>query len=478
MRRNVFCRMFAVRNIGFIPTFIFFNSCNSLTHEVVIKISIIHLIIIILSIHSLVAICWIFLARKAKARKLKKKSDSYESYVLRMLMDNMPDCIYIKDIKSRFVIANKYTANVMKSDTIENLIGKTDYDFYPKEIADKFYKDEQKVIKTKKPLINIVEENSTGEDKILTLLTTKVPWYDNEGKVVGVIGIGRNITKIKKIENQLIQQTEHLKEANGLLQERHEKIQQQAEELAMQAINFKELNRELQKINETKDKFISIIAHDLKNPFNAIINFSELLILKSDSSIKPKYLSMIKIINSSSKTAYSLLENLLYWAKNQNSSISFFPSSLVLIDSIKEVVDFHDVSARIKNIMVIIESEPNLQVFADHNMVNTILRNLISNAIKFTSKNGKVKITTSSDSVYAYVSIMDTGIGLSKEQLDKLFFSDKELTKGTSGESGTGFCLLLCNEFAQQNKGSITVKSEVGKGSTFILSLPLREDPK
>jgi signal transduction histidine kinase len=293
---------------------------------------------------------------------------------------------------------------------------------------------------------------------------------------MGIIGISRNIAKHKATEKQLIQQAENLQEANRLLVERHIKIQQQAEELALQAINFKELNQELQKINETKDKFISIIAHDLKNPFNAIINFSELLILKADSSIKPKYLGMIKIINSSSKMAYSLLENLLYWAKNQNSSIPFIPSNFLLIDSIKEVIDFHEVSAKLKNIMMITESEPGLHVFADQNMVTTIIRNLISNAIKFTPKNGQVKITTSLDKTNAYVSITDTGIGLSKEQLEKLFIPDKEITKGTSGESGTGFGLVLCYEFAQQNRGRITVKSEVGKGSTFILSLPLHAE--
>jgi signal transduction histidine kinase len=188
-------------------------------------------------------------------------------------------------------------------------------------------------------------------------------------------------------------------------------------------------------------------------------------------------MGMIKIINSSSKMAYSLLENLLYWAKNQNASISFYPSQLNLIDLIKEVVDFHEVSAMLKNIMVMTESEHNLQIFADQNMVTTILRNLLSNAIKFTPKNGKVKIITTFDSAYAYINITDTGIGLSKEQMEKLFFSDKEITKGTSGESGTGFGLLLCYEFAQLNKGNITVKSNLEKGSTFILSLPLRAEP-
>jgi signal transduction histidine kinase len=343
-------------------------------------------------------------------------------------------------------------------------------------MADKYYKDEQHIIHSKNSLINIQEESWDEQNRIITVSTTKVPWYDNDGNIGGIIGISRDITKNKNIEKELINQTENLREVNSLLTEQNEKIQQQAEELAMQADNFKELNRELQEINETKDKFISIIAHDLKNPFNAIINFSELIILKADTSIDSKYMGMVKIINSSSKMAYSLLENLLYWAKNQNASIAFFPIKLNLNDMVKEVADFHEVSARLKNIIINCELEPDLQIFVDQNTVATILRNLISNAIKFTPKNGNVKIVTSSDPVYAYITITDTGVGLSVKQLETLFIPEKEITKGTSGESGTGFGLVLCHEFARLNGGNIIAKSDIGKGSTFILSLPLRAE--
>jgi PAS domain S-box-containing protein len=456
--------------------FICFNSCHSNHIVLAINLSIVQVAIIIIILAVLVWLCYVYRIKKIRKWKRHAKIDSYESYLLHTLINNMPDFIYIKDKESRFLIANKHTADIMNAGSPDNIIGKSDFDFFPKKMAEKFYHDEQHIMQTKSPLINIQEEVLDQESKVITISTTKVPWFDNDGNILGIIGIGRNISKIKKTEKQLIKQAETLKEANSLLHEQNEKIQQQAEELAMQAVNFKELNRELKKINETKDKFISIIAHDLKNPFNAIINFSELLILKGDASIKPKYMGMIKIINSSSKMAYSLLENLLYWAKNQNASISFYPSQLNLTDLIKEVVDFHEVSAMLKNIIVMAESEPNLQIFADQNMVTTILRNLISNAIKFTPKNGKVKIVTTSDTAYAYINITDTGIGLSKEQMEKLFFSDKEITKGTSGESGTGFGLLLCYEFAQLNKGNITVKSNLEKGSTFILSLPLRSE--
>jgi two-component system, sensor histidine kinase and response regulator len=182
---------------------------------------------------------------------------------------------------------------------------------------------------------------------------------------------------------------------------------------------------------------------------------------------------MIRIINSSSKMACSLLENLLYWGKSQNSTIPFRPSRLNISDLIKEVTDFHEVSAKLKNIMIINDVIQDLFIFADHDMITTILRNLISNAIKFTPKNGEIRITSSVDANMGLIAITDSGLGISKAQLAKLFRSDKEITKGTSGESGTGLGLMLCKEFAVKNGGDILVKSEQRKGSSFILSLPL-----
>jgi PAS domain S-box-containing protein len=401
---------------------------------------------------------------------------SYESHLLRALIDNMPDFIYIKDTQSRFVVANKHTARVMNAESPDKLIGKTDFDFYPKRLAEKFFKDEQRIMRTLKPLINNEEEIFDHRKNRIIIASTKVPWFDDNDKILGIIGIGRNITKFKEIEQQLINQTISLQEVNVLLEERNEHINHQAEELTSQAENLKQLNFDLQKINDTKDKFISIIAHDLKNPFNAIINFSELLILKVDPGLNPKQIEMIKIINSSSKMAYSLLENLLYWGKSQSSTIQFRPADLNLSDIINEVIEFHNVSAFLKNIAIVNDSPQCIMIFSDIDMVTTILRNLLSNAIKFTPKNGQIQISCTSDSSYAVVTVTDNGIGISPEQLEHLFDADKEIIKGTTGESGTGLGLLLCKEFAVKNGGDILVKSQIEKGSSFILSLPLPAD--
>lgn len=418
----------------------------------------------------------VYFRKRMERQKQEADNKSYESQLLRALIDNIPDFIYIKDTQSRFVVANKHVADVMNAVTPENLIGKTDFDFYPKELAEKFFRDEQMIIRTGKPLINIEEDGLEHLQKRTVVATTKVPWVDSNGKILGVIGIGRDMTKFKEIEQRLLEQTTSLQEVNVLLEERNEHINHQAEELAAQTESFKQLNLELQRTSETKDKFISIIAHDLKNPFNAIINFSELLIMKADSSTNPKQLEMFKIISSSSKMAYSLLENLLYWGKNQSSSIQFRPTKLNISQIIKEVIEFHDVSAIIKNITVENGSMPEINVVADFDMTTTILRNLLNNAIKFTPKNGRIQISCTVDPNFAVITVTDNGIGIPPEQLEHLFDGSKELNKGTSGESGTGLGLLLCKEFAVKNGGDIFVKSEIDKGSSFILSLPLSAD--
>lgn len=441
----------------------------------IVELPVYELIILTVALLAFLSLLF-FYRRKFSLQKQRAEFQSSELQLFRVLIDNMPDFIYIKDTKSRFIVANKYTAAMLHCSGTEELLGKTDFDFFPKELAQKFYMDEQRIIKSKVPLINIEEDALDQNNEKIIISTTKVPWLDKDGNALGIIGIGRNITKLKEFEQKLIEQTASLQEVNVLLEERNEQVNHQAEELAAQAENLKKLNVELQKTNETKDRFISIIAHDLKNPFNAIINFSELLILKSSNVLQPKQLDMIKIISSSSKTAYSLLENLLYWGKNQNSSIAFHPVRLNISDLIRDVIDFHTVSALIKNIMITDKSKPGIMVYADLDMVTTILRNLLNNAIKFTPKDGRIEITCEVENKFAMITFTDNGIGIPPELMENLFNPNKESIKGTSGESGTGLGLVLCKEFATRNGGDIIVKSEVDQGSSFILSLPLASD--
>jgi len=230
---------------------------------------------------------------------------------------------------------------------------------------------------------------------------------------------------------------------------------------------------ELNELNASKDKFFSIIAHDLKNPFNTIIGFSEMLneeIKSGDSTRIEKYSGMI---NTSAVQTLRLLENLLEWAKSQTGKILFNPIPINLSELFNEEFNMLNDMAKGKNIELKSSFPDDLTVLADKNMLKTILRNLISNAIKFTHKNGKVEVKAIIDNKQVEISVSDSGIGMTKETMAKLFRIDANLsTRGTENEKGTGIGLFLCKEFVEKHGGKIWVESESGKGSVFKFVLP------
>ncbi len=230
---------------------------------------------------------------------------------------------------------------------------------------------------------------------------------------------------------------------------------------------------ELNELNASKDKFFSIIAHDLKNPFNTIIGFSEMLqdaVLSNDPKIIYKYASMINI---SSVQTFRLLENLLEWANSQRGKISFVPVVFNISELVKEEFSMLDDMAKGKNIELKNNVPEILTIEADKNMIRTILRNLITNAIKFTHKNGKVEVNTIMYKNHLEISVSDNGVGMSKDIMDKLFKIDANLSsRGTENERGTGLGLFLCKEFVEKHGGKIWTESEEGKGSTFKFLLP------
>ncbi len=229
----------------------------------------------------------------------------------------------------------------------------------------------------------------------------------------------------------------------------------------------------LRELNATKDKFFSIIAHDLKNPFNDLMGFTQLLALNIDKYDKPKIEQFAHIIHQSSKLAYNLLENLLDWSRSQTGTLKFKPEKISLKKIISENINLLESTARNKNIKIYSEVEHEASAFADKNMVRTIVRNLISNAIKYTNQGGHIKIQSKCSS-HCEISISDTGIGISIANIDKIFKIDESFsTIGTEREKGTGLGLILCKEFVEKNGGKLWVKSEPNKGSTFTFSLPL-----
>jgi len=242
---------------------------------------------------------------------------------------------------------------------------------------------------------------------------------------------------------------------------------------AEQALRESEIR--LSELNATKDKFFSIIAHDLLSPFNSIIGLTNLL----DSQLKQKdYEGLEKynsIIQSSSKQALNLLTNLLEWARTQTGKIKFNPVTFELTQEIKETINLSNISAKRKEITIQQNLPSKLPVFADKLMIHTVLRNVISNAVKFTHKGGSIKVSAEKDKDHIKILVEDNGIGIKKEHMDNLFSIDNNYSQpGTQNETGTGLGLLLCNEFIKIHSGKIDVESKEGKGSRFYFTLPAK----
>lgn len=225
--------------------------------------------------------------------------------------------------------------------------------------------------------------------------------------------------------------------------------------------------------NATKDKFFKIISHDLRSPFNSIIGFSELLIENEndiDNAASKEYLD---IINSSAQNTLILLDNLLNWAKSQTGELCFSPEKITLSTVILETIEIKKSPAKSKTISLHYSPTNEIELYTDGNILRTVLRNLISNAIKFTNEGGHIDVLASTNQHQVEISISDNGVGMSEETIHKLFELSTNVTSlGTASEKGSGLGLVLCREFVEKLGGHIWVESEVGKGSTFKFTLP------
>lgn len=270
---------------------------------------------------------------------------------------------------------------------------------------------------------------------------------------------------IERQTKELQLNSENLIQANLQLLEKQTLIQEQAKKL-------QDTNDELSSLNLTKDRFFSILAHDLRNPFNTVSGFSELLLRNLERYTPDKIRHFIEVINKTSHNTYLLLNNLLDWSRSQSGQMQFNPININLHIIVEETLVLLTSQATQKSIEISHEVEPDIFVLADENMLKTVLRNLISNAIKFTNPGGMVTIKASQKDEMVIIEVIDTGIGISPEKIDVLFRIDVNFhNQGTNNEHGTGLGLILCKEFIEKNGGKIWVESVMDKGSTFVFTL-------
>lgn len=234
-----------------------------------------------------------------------------------------------------------------------------------------------------------------------------------------------------------------------------------------------QLNLELQKINADKDRFISILGHDLRNPFNSMLGLLDVLTDDQEDLDEEQTNEFLLSTKDVARNTYKMLEDLLEWGRFQTGRISFEPMPFNVKDTCDDVIKQVAAQARKKNVNVSYKGSKELMVFADQNMLRTILRNLVSNAIKFSHPEGEVTINAVSQPDTTVISVSDTGVGIEPEVNKKLFIiTEIVTTKGTAGEKGSGLGLILCKEFVEMHGGTIWVDTEPGKGSTFSFTLP------
>ncbi|OFX20202.1 MAG: hypothetical protein A2033_19300 [Bacteroidetes bacterium GWA2_31_9] len=285
------------------------------------------------------------------------------------------------------------------------------------------------------------------------------PVLDDNNKLKTIIEFYFDITKRKEQEIKIKEHIEELNTKSNALQEAN--------------LMLRKSEIQLKELNQTKDKFFSIIAHDLKNPFNAIMNSSYLLLKHGKGYDEEKLFKFIKLINTSSNQAYNLLENLLHWSRKQTGRLVKSPEILEISKLIEEEISNLNNLLENKQISLKTLYSENNTAYCDANMIKTVIRNLLTNAIKYSHRNSEIVISILDTNDNVTVSIKDNGIGMTDEVIQNLFkIESEESLPGTENERGTGLGLILCKEFVEENRGELTIVSEPEKGSTFSFTIP------
>lgn len=238
-------------------------------------------------------------------------------------------------------------------------------------------------------------------------------------------------------------------------------------------------NHELSELNTMKNKILSILVHDIKSQIHTINGFSTLLLDTSKKYDTIKVHEFLTLIHSSTVSINEFIDNILSWAKKNWNKEQYNPELLELKDVVDECIFYYQNVGNIKGVSIKSSIEKGTKVFIDQEMLNTVLRNLISNGLKFTPKDGTIQLSTTNADSHDYLNLIieDTGVGIPKHKIPDIFnpTNQRKNTIGTNGEKGTGLGLLICNEYIKKNGGTISVESEVGEGTRFIISLPIRQ---
>jgi len=367
---------------------------------------------------------------------LRKREEEF-----RTLAENSPDSIVRLDTDLKHLYVNPVARKIWGT----NIVGKSWKESGFSEDFHTFWATQiKKVIDTGE--IETIEHNylSPEDDSLHYLLSQIVPESDSNNIIRSLLIVSRDITEKKKAEEQLKKNATDLKE-----------------------------------LNATKDKFFGIIAHDLRNPFSSLLGASEILSTNVRQYDIDSIETFSRLSYDAAKSCYALLENLLEWSRAQTGNLKFNPQEVSISEIIEENLSVMRTMAYNKKINLTSKITEDYLIIADRDMIKAVLRNLLNNALKFTCINGEVSVTAIKEKDNILISVKDNGIGIPKNDMDKLFRIDIKYTKvGTNEERGTGLGLLLCKEFVDQHKGKIWVESNEGQGCEFKFTIPFSKLPK
>lgn len=387
------------------------------------------------------------ISRDVSEQKRAEQELSAERDLLKTIINNVPDLIYVKDRAGRFVTANAALVNLLALESPEDLTGKTDYDFSPPEMACNYVTDDQNVMRTGEPLLDR-EESHHGEDGTpLWLLTTKVPLRGLDGDVIGVVGIGHDITERKKFEKELLE----------------------AKDVA-------------DKANRAKSDFLANMSHEIRTPMNAIIGMTDLVLDTRLDSTQRNFLSMVQ---ESGEALLAVINDILDFSKIEAGKLEIELQTIDLRESLGDTMKTLGLKAHAKGLELAFRVDPALPRYlsGDSGRIRQVIVNLVGNAIKFTEQ-GEVfveveLVSQSSDDVALEVSVRDTGVGIPEDRCHAIFEEFEQAdTSVTRRFGGTGLGLAISSRLVELMGGNIGVESEVGRGSKFSFTMHLRPAPE
>ncbi len=429
------------------------------------------------------------LQREIAERKRAQNVLAEERNLLHTLIDSLPDHIYVKDAESRFLLANSATVSALGLTTLDELIGKMDFDFYPLELAEQYYADEQAIIESGQPLINREEPNIDQEtEAAIWLLTTKVPFRDRQGNVVGLVGLNRDITERKQAEEELRQHRDHLED---LVKERTSELTTANEHLQWEITERKRAEKELHQAKEAaeaatraKSAFLATMSHEIRTPMNGVIGMTNLLL---DTELTPQQRDLANPIRTSGEALLTIINDILDFSKIEAGKLDLEYHPFHLRECVESALDLVATKATEKglDIAYLIDAHLPTAIIGDLTRLRQILLNLLSNAVKFTEQGEVVVNVTCSlptpgpsqeENFYElHFTVRDTGIGIPQDRMDRLFKSFSQVDASTARKyGGTGLGLAISKRLAEMMDGAMWVESPPVSSGEAVNSPPGR----